>query len=149
MKSARISPDRSSGGPLDMKNGYKVRVYQRCRGNGAICSGTVVQRVDPSFTLATESADQAANWIRTNVLRSVYRAVGFTKSARGSVIRSRYVLLPLASTAHLFASFSILLPNSRASFAGRSRSGIAFRYASREVDGAGGLRCGPSCSLAG
>ena len=53
-----------------MSNGYKVRVYESCRGDGATCSGTVVQRVDPSFTIPADSADEATNWIRTNVLRS-------------------------------------------------------------------------------
>ena len=53
-----------------MSNGYKVRVYESCRGDGTICSGTVVQRVDPSFTISAESADKAMNWIHTNVLRS-------------------------------------------------------------------------------
>jgi hypothetical protein len=53
-----------------MSNGYKVRVYESCRGDGAICSGTVVERVDPSFTISSESADQAMNWIHRNVLRS-------------------------------------------------------------------------------
>jgi hypothetical protein len=69
MESAESSPDRSSGGPLGMSNGYKVRVYESCRGDGAICSGTVVERVDPSFTMSAESAGQATSWIRTNVLR--------------------------------------------------------------------------------
>lgn len=66
----KISSDKSFGVLLDMSNGYKVRVYESCQGDSAICSGTVVQPVDPSFTMSADSADQATTWIRTNVLRS-------------------------------------------------------------------------------
>ena len=51
-----------------MSNGYKVRVYESCKGDGAICPGTVVQPIDPSFTLSADSADDATDWIWTNVL---------------------------------------------------------------------------------
>lgn len=53
-----------------MSNEYKLRVYESCAGDGAISSGTVVQLVDPTFTLSADSAQQAAEWISTNVLLS-------------------------------------------------------------------------------
>ena len=60
----------ASLGRFDMSNGYKVRVYESREENGALSLGTVVQPLDPSFTLSADSADEATNWIRTNVLRS-------------------------------------------------------------------------------
>jgi hypothetical protein len=51
-----------------MSNGYKVRVYESCGGEGAICPGTVVQPMDPSFTVPADSAEDATDWIWSNVL---------------------------------------------------------------------------------
>lgn len=70
MESTETSSDRSYRDTFDVSNGYKVRVYESYRGDEAICFGSIVQPVDPSFTLSADSTDQAADWIRTNVLLS-------------------------------------------------------------------------------